>query len=381
MHIGYAPQDGFTSGDYNSGFYLQGRQAIKPEPGARDIPVVFLVGPDADLPDMALGLQASGRGAIVVEGASNEDVAASTQAVELSDGVRAQIRLGELVYGDGTGGFEPNMVVPASSVRGEQNPALQAALRLATSGGFSPPSHPRLPARAAPLRDNTYGGMQYPAAEHRVLAAFRIWAVINYFDPYKESIGEDWNETLRQFIPRMEGAKDALEYNLTAAEMATHIHDSHCRLKGPVIQKYLGEASAPIRVRMIEGLPVITGFTDQEAARNAGLEIGDVIVKVDNKDASGLIEERLRYTPHSTPQAGMCVAAEGSLTRGPKDSTAVITIRDLRDQMRDVRVTRKAEYLPQTRGDRTGDVMRVLPGNIGYADLDRLQGSQVDEMF
>jgi len=39
------------------------------------------------------------------------------------------------------------------------------------------------------------------------------------------------------------------------------------------------------------------------------------------------------------------------------------------------------EYMPKTQGDRTGDVMRVLPGNIGYADLDRLSVAQVDEMF
>ena len=43
-----------------------------------------------------------------------------------------------------------------------------------------------------------------------MLAAFRVWAVI-YFFPYRELMGEDWNETLRQFIPRMKGAKNALD--------------------------------------------------------------------------------------------------------------------------------------------------------------------------
>jgi hypothetical protein len=45
MHLGYAPQDSSTSGDYSSGFYLQGRQSIQPEAGSKEIPVVFLVGP------------------------------------------------------------------------------------------------------------------------------------------------------------------------------------------------------------------------------------------------------------------------------------------------------------------------------------------------
>jgi len=106
-----------------------------------------------------------------------------------------------------------------------------------------------------------------------------------------------------------------------------------------------------------------------------------VILKVDGEDASRRIAERLKYTAHSTLQAGMYVAGERSLVRGPRDSTATFTVRDLHDQVRELRVARKAEYLPQTQGDRTGDVLRMLPGNIGYADLDRLPSSRVDEMF
>ena len=381
MHIGYAPQDGSTSGDYSSGFYLQGRQAIKPAAEAKDIPVVFLIGPLSDLPDIALGFQALNRGAIVSEGLPNEEAAVSTQNVELPDGVRARIRLGELVYADGTGGFTPNLIVPASGEKGEQSTALQSAIELAKRGKFSPPSRAGLVNQAAPQLDKSYEDMPYPPTEYRVLAAFRVWAVVNYFFPYKEYTGEDWNDTLRHFIPRMEGAKDALDYALAVVEMVTHIHDSHGSATSPVLRKYFGEASAPIRVRAIEGLPVITGFTDAQAAKDAGLEIGDVILKVDGVDASRRIAERLKYMANSTPQSGMFYATERSLVRGPKDSTATFTVRDLHDQVREVKVPRKVEYMPKTQGDRTGDILRVLPGNIGYADLDRLPASQVDEMF
>jgi len=232
----------------------------------------------------------------------------------------------------------------------------------------------------APL-DKAYDDMPYPPSEYRLLGAFRVWDVIDYFFPYKEFMGEDWSDVLRQFIPRMEAAKDALDYHLAIAEMVTHMHDSHSSVTSPVLRNHFGEASAPIRVRAIEGLPVITGFTDQQAAKDAGLEIGDVILKVDGVDASQKIAERLKYLAHSTPQSGIFYATERGLVRGPKDSTATFAIRDLHDQVREVKVQRKVEYLPKTQGDRTGDVLRILPGNIGYADLDRLPVSQVDEMF
>jgi C-terminal processing protease CtpA/Prc len=217
--------------------------------------------------------------------------------------------------------------------------------------------------------------------EYRLLAVFRIWAVINYFFPYKELMGENWEAVLRQFIPRMEAAKDALDYQLTVAEMVTHIHDSHGGVQGPVLRRYFGEAGAPIRVRMIENVPVITGFTDEKAAKEAGLEIGDVILRVDGVDSSRKIADRLKYLEHSTLQSGVFYATERSLSRGPKDSVATYTIRDLQDHVREVKVPRKVEYLPKTQGDRSGDILRLLPGNIGYADLDRLPATQVDEMF
>jgi len=380
MHVGFAPQNGSTSGDYSSGFYAQGRQAIKPAPEGKDVPAVFLLNSHSDLLDMALGFQAAGKGAIVVEGEADDSLAVTTQVVHLGEGVRAQIRLGELVYEDGTGGFAPNLKVPPSTLTGEQNPALQAALQLAKTAQFGLPNRPRLSQRTSATRDKTYEKMQYPATEYRVLAAFRLWAVINYFFPYKEFIGEDWDQVLRDFISRFEQAKDATDYNLTVAEMVAHFHDTHGFVISPFLQKQ-ENAALPIRVRMIEGLPVITGFSDAAAATSAGFEIGDVILKVDGEDVNQRITEKLKYQAASTPQAAIYYAVARSVARGPDGSVVKVTIRDLHDQVRDVTATRKTNFVTRTQGDRSGEILRILPGNFGYADLDRLPVAQVDEMF
>jgi C-terminal processing protease CtpA/Prc len=317
----------------------------------------------------------------VAEGSPDEDAVVTTQTVNLPDSVQAQIRLGELVYRNGAREYQPNLMVPRADRTDEQDAALRAALRLARTGRFPPPPRARRAERPRTLRGPTDDASPYPSAPYRVLAAFRIWAVISYFFPYRDLMGENWDEILRQFIPRMESAKNALEYHLAVAEMVTHIHDTHGAVVSPVLVKHFGEASAPIRVRMIEDVPVVTGFTNADVATAAGFEIGDVILKVDGQDASARIAERLKYVAHSTPQAGMFYAAERSLVRGPPDSTAIYTIRDVHDRVRDVAVARKTEYGLKTVGDRSGDVLRILPGNIGYADLDRLPQARVDEMF
>jgi C-terminal processing protease CtpA/Prc len=381
MHVGYVPQDGSISGDYSSGFYLRGAPSIKSAAGAKDIPVVFVLNAHADVPMAALALQAAGKAAIVAEGEASDELVVTTQVVHLPDSVQAQIRLGELVYEDGTSGFAPNVTLNVSNLAGEQNPAFQKATELASKGKFDSPKRSRLMEKASPPRDKPYDDMQYPAAEYRVLAAIRLWAVIDYFFPYREFMGEDWDAVLRDFIPRLEQAKDALDYNLTISEMVTHFHDSHGFMRSPVLDAKFGTASLPIRVRMIDGLPVITGFTDSAAAAAVGFEIGDVILKLDGEDAGHHIDQRLKYQAHSTPQSGLFYAAERSLVRGAQGSTAEVTIRDIHEQVREVKATRKTEYNSKTQGDRAGDILRILPGNIGYADLDRLPASQVDEMF
>jgi len=127
---------------------------------------------------------------------------------------------------------------------------------------------------------NAFAKTNYPAAEYRVFAAFRIWTVINYFFPYKDLQGEDWDAVLRQFIPRMENAANALEYHQAVAEMVSHIHDSHGFVHSQVLREDGGSWRAPVEVRIIENVPVVTALLDEKAAKDAGIEIGDVIYEL-----------------------------------------------------------------------------------------------------
>jgi hypothetical protein len=53
-----------------------------------------------------------------------------THRIPLTDEVIAQMRLGELIFADGSGGFLPDIVVPASQNPEEEDQALTAALEL-----------------------------------------------------------------------------------------------------------------------------------------------------------------------------------------------------------------------------------------------------------
>ena len=70
--------------------------------------------------------------------------------------------------------------------------------------------------------------------------------MIHYFFPYKHLIGEDWDAVLEEFLPRVEAARDAREYALALAEMATHTHDSHVNVRAKALSEYFGTAGPPV---------------------------------------------------------------------------------------------------------------------------------------
>ena len=106
--------------------------------------------------------------------------------------------------------------------------------------------------------DKTYKEMEFPAREYRLLAAFRFWNVIHYFFPYKHLITEGWDGVLEEFIPKLEAARNAQEYALALAEMATHTHDSHVSVRAKALTEYFGSAAPAVELREVEGEPVVT---------------------------------------------------------------------------------------------------------------------------
>jgi len=125
----------------------------------------------------------------------------------------------------GPGGKPGRFDAVGQGRRGRRRSGDGAALRLA--GEAAAEASPRPAERgaapaAAPLPDAvwrpdpTYPEMLAPDLDHRQLAIFRFWNVIDRFYPYKHLIG-DWDAALPEFLHRMEGDLDGRDYALTLA--------------------------------------------------------------------------------------------------------------------------------------------------------------------
>lgn len=376
MHMGYAPQRGATSGGYYSAFYTQDGKRTRPQGAGLQKPVAFLVNEVEGASKLALALQASGRAAIVSEGSLDDRMLVATHPVMLSDGLVVQVRLSELIHLDGTTGVAPNVRL-APEEYGEE--ALARSLALLRDFAVTPVARPAAVPAAAPSPDHTYSDMTYPSVDYRVLAAIRIWGTIEHFFPYHDLMESDWDEVFRRYLPRFVEAEDAQAYHLTVAEMYTHIQDTHGFIRSPVLRDYQGAAATPLYVRWVEEQAVVVGFRDEQAAHEAGIQRGDVILEVDGEPVEARMKRYTKYIAASTPDA-LTGRAVDRMLFGPDGSTAQLVIQNQAGIEKTVNVPRSQTY-GQGFTYRSDDVLQRISDTVGYADLDRLTQAQVPELF
>ncbi len=224
------------------------------------------------------------------------------------------------------------------------------------------------------LREKAYDESPYPSTELRILSAYRIWGAIHYFFAYKDLMDEDWDAVFADELPKFIAAKDAQAYHLAVAEMISRLSDSNSTAQSPELNRYFGEGSPGLQVRLIEKRAVVTAVSDT----GSDIHVGDVITAVDGEKVSDRVKREANYLSASTAQ-GLSAVVVQKLLNGPVDSVASLQVSDADNRSRSVQLKRG---LPQIQSAPTSaSPYRLLPGNVGYADLTHLRADEVDGMF
>jgi C-terminal processing protease CtpA/Prc len=375
VHSGYAPQVGSTSGGYYSAVMNTAPETLAGNNKAKTPPLIFLVNEESPLAEMLGGLQAAQVAYVIQDGNTTGAGGAITTTIKLSESVVVEMRTAELVNPDGSVGLAADLVAP----RGEAMPAAQRVIaegkfvshRARTLSAFTP---------QVSQKEKTYAEMEFPAVEYRLLALFRFWNIINYFYPYKDLIGSDWNDMLPRYIPKFEENKDAVDYQMTVRELLAEVHDSHVGVRNAnASDAKIGMFFAPVLLRFVENQTVVVKVLDEKLP----VHRGDVVLAIDGEPVEKRREFFARLISASTPQALMS-RVQLNLLRGQKDSLAKLTIRGVDGETREVEIARSASRQDPKIFDallRSGPVVQILPDGFAYVDLERLTVAEVDKMF
>lgn len=374
MHSGYTT-DGGGSGGYSSGFYLTDALPIAGTGGPlASKPLAAILDAAAGTPGWVLALQAD-RARVIFAG--DAGVIAPSEILELAEGLRVQMRTSELILPDGSVGFVPDSVTEPGPSGDDYfaSPAMTAALEAVASHAPRPAVGSVSQGPITPYRrEKRYEDSPYPDAEHRLLALFRYWTIMNLFFPYKEHLDRPWSETLAEGIPLMEAAGDETEYALALASVIAQSRDTHCFLYSEAFQRWMGATVPPMIVRLVEGRTVVTHLAEPVA----GLAVGDVVLSVDGQTTESRRDRLRPYIAASTAQA-MEWRLHNVLFAGEADSDAALEIEGTDGTATTVTVRRSQGYVPAP--DRPLPVFGVLPSGFGYFDLARLMPHEVDDAF
>ena len=149
--------------------------------------------------------------------------------------------------------------------------------------------------------ERPYYQMPYPDLGYRLLSLYRYWAIINYFFPYKNVIGEDWNVVLPSALPEFVNAKNERDYSLAALKLISRIHDTHANLwsGSRALNEFKGKYAAPFQSKFIQGKLVITALHTDTLDVKSKLAVGDIITSINGKDIQALMSEYLPITAAS----------------------------------------------------------------------------------
>ena len=223
------------------------------------------------------------------------------------------------------------------------------------------------------LMERGYAELEDPDAGYRILAAFRLWNIIRYWSPYRDVIDEDWRTVLASSLPLLVEAREPDDYTLALIRLLSTIADSHTNLWGSLdAVPPRGEAWLPIQLRFVAGVPVVW-----EAARDAPLQVGDVLVSLDEEPISALMERMRSYYPASNEPTRLRDMAR-RLTRGPPGPVSVAVLRG--DTQLTVTAERASPALSMGH-DRHGDPIQILGERVAYVKLSSLELDQIDALL
>lgn len=223
-----------------------------------------------------------------------------------------------------------------------------------------------------------YQRLKLPDAGFQILGLYRFWNVIEYWFPYRDVLGENWDEVLTQFIPRIGLAKNADTYQRELMALIARAHDTHANLLSSLrLRPPAGDCQLPVTVRFVENAAVVAGYAAGEAGKATGLKVGDVITGLDGVPVPKLVESWAPfYGASNQPTRQRDIGR--SLTRGDCGKS-ILRVRREGDalELTTMRVPLAGLKLMGPTHDLPGETFRLLSDDVAYLKLSSVKVSDL----
>ena len=231
--------------------------------------------------------------------------------------------------------------------------------------------------------EEKYIGMDAADDGLRMLALFRYWNIIEYFFPSKYLIKENWDDVLKEFLPKFAADRTSLHYKLNCLKLINRIHDTHASISGDKeIGGYFGTKYSVVKARMIEGKLIVTLMVNDTLSKSESIKVGDEILTVNGKTIAQCHKDMDPILCASNPSAANRNFASAFLLRGNGDSLVVSYDHDGIVKNGSLKL-----YSMQTMNTASmkkyyeGPTYKLLNDSIGYITLATIKVSELKTIF
>ena len=221
------------------------------------------------------------------------------------------------------------------------------------------------------------------STQDKVWGLMTIWAQTKFAFPYRDRLEEiGWDDTVREFIPRVIAAGDVDSYYKTLMELTALLRDSHTEVIPPWGRFTPGYDIPPIEVMVLDDAFYIVRTGDTGEIRDQNVTPGMEILEVGDGVPVGdyFRDTVLKYHSRGSKRTDETVLLF-YLFYGPAGETVTLSVRDRDGAVRTVSLTRNATtaggppffytFVPYSFADKIES--RMLPGNILYVNLPNFQ--------
>ena len=129
---------------------------------------------------------------------------------------------------------------------------------------------------------------------HRLLFLFNFWNAINYWNVNKYLFDDNWLTILPQFTNDFIKCTSSLDFEIVKSRLISSLNDSHSFYLSKEISDKLFKFRPAFLVKNVNDSLFVQYIPNKDLAEKDGVEIGDVIFKINNDDIKSLIEKRLK---------------------------------------------------------------------------------------
>ena len=230
--------------------------------------------------------------------------------------------------------------------------------------------------------ENPYLKMSYSDVGYRILALYRYWAMINYFFPYKDVIGQDWNNVLKKSLPEFVDVKNELDYSKAVLKLIASVNDTHANLwsGSKALNQFKGKYGAPLQAKFIEQKLVITALHTDTLDVKGKLKVGDIITSIQNKDVAELIKEYLPLTAASNYDTQLRDLPNNYLLRSNENSLKIKVERDGKSFEYDLPMGKLMQVYKDPDFEKA-EAFRLINENIGYVFPGKYKNAKLREII